>query len=186
LQRESLGLSIEEYINEKGWTLEGDTDFGKTFWSRPDPGDSYFNVAVAASITGWVRAYLWRALCKTTDKYYCDTDSIICRDFQGTVGKNIGEWDLEDEGYKGIYIGGKKLYAMELNYCAVRYEKGLVVTTPNEGEIKKAHKGSRLTFEEIVDIVKHGKTIHWENKAPSFSLSAGMRYIKRDIKMTGI
>jgi len=185
-EMDEMEMEVNDYIKLKEWKIEGDTDFGKTFWSRPDPGDSFFNVAVAASVTGWVRAYLWRAMCESEDVFYCDTDSIICREFHGKVGDDIGEWEFEAESFNGIYIGGKKLYTMELNYCELRYDKNdVVIKEWNNGEIKKAHKGARLTHEEIVSIVKEGKTIEWHSEAPTFSLSRGVRYVKREIKMTG-
>ncbi len=183
-----LGMELDEYLKMMEWEIEGDTEFGKTFWSRPDPGDSYFNVGVAASITGNVRARLWRAICETDEPFYCDTDSVIGRGFKGKVGVELGEWSVDGEGYKGIYIGGKKLYSMECNYCAVNYDDGdgcvIKPEKPYEGEIKKAHKGARLTHEEIVDIVVNDKEIVWENSAPSFSLSMGKRYVKRRIRRT--
>ena len=182
-----LGLDLDEYLKMMEWEIEGDTEFGKTFWSRPDPGDSYFNVGVAASITGNVRARLWRAICDTEEPFYCDTDSVIGRGFKGKIGVELGEWSIDGEGYKGIYIGGKKLYTMECNYCEVKYDEKCFVVKPDkpyDGEVKKAHKGARLTHEEIVDIVVHGKEITWENSAPSFSLSMGKRYVKRVIKRT--
>ena len=86
----------------------------------------------------------------------------------------LGEWDLEGTSRGKVWIGGRKLYCMELN------EKD----KEGKWKVKKAHKGARLSFEQIVDIVEHDKEIVWKNDAPSFSLTAGTRFVKRKIKKT--
>jgi hypothetical protein len=71
----------------------------------------FYNVATAASVTGFVRAYLFRALSATSGAVYCDTDSIAARDTsQLQFGAQLGQW--KDEGRFDRYsIAGKKLYA---------------------------------------------------------------------------
>lgn len=131
--------------------------------SRPLPEENrrYYNVAVGASITGWVRAYMWRALCSVKGLLYCDTDSIACEDIGALkLGKELGDWDLEGE-FKKAAIGGKKLYAFE-------YVKPLV----KDGETithKTASKGVKLTAKELEDIAD-GKTVVYTNDAPTFSI----------------
>lgn len=163
-----LGIDVEEWLEGSGWSIECDTDFGKTVWCRPDPQDRFYNVATAASITGWVRAYLWREICSSEGVVYCDTDSIICERFCGDIdGGKIGAWDLEGEG-NAVWIGGKKLYAFRLL----------------SGKYKKAHKGAKLSAEEIIEIVEGGREVRWLNPAPSFSLTHGPRFVKRKLKVT--
>lgn len=71
----------------------------------------FYNVATAASVTGFVRAYLFKALSRASGPLYCDTDSIAARDTSALeFGKDLGQW--KDEGQFDRYsIAGKKLYA---------------------------------------------------------------------------
>lgn len=129
----------------------------------------FFNVAVAASITGFVRAYLWRAISKCEGVIYCDTDSIACA---GTGAlkldpTELGAWDVEAECDYGA-VAGKKLYAFRTN----------------SGDWKTATKGVRLSAEEIVRVAK-GETVVHEPDAPTFSLSRGKVFTNRKIKLTG-
>ena len=58
-----------------GWSVHAETETGQTVYERDDPKDSFYNVATAASITGFVRAFMWRAICDSEEPLYCDTDS---------------------------------------------------------------------------------------------------------------
>lgn len=71
----------------------------------------FYNVATAASVTGFVRAFLFRALSATSGAVYCDTDSIAARDTSALeFGDHLGQW--KNEGRFDRYaIAGKKLYA---------------------------------------------------------------------------
>lgn len=89
------------------------------------------NVGIAAAITSYARIRLWKLTCdimkKGGDVYYCDTDSIMCninikefpdlmKEYQwdGT-GNELGSLKNEakkNEYYTKLYIGGKKLYAL--------------------------------------------------------------------------
>lgn len=137
--------------------------------SRPLPEEKhrYYNVAVAASITGWVRAYMWRSICQCDGVLYCDTDSIAARGIGGLpIGKKLGEWEIEAEcDYGGI--GGKKLYAFR----------------KTDGTWKTASKGVKLDADEIMQVCA-GKAVNYQNPAPSFSLKTGTRFIDRTVKMT--
>lgn len=124
--------------------------------SRPlrDDAQHYINVAVAASITGFVRAHLWRAICAAGGVLYCDTDAIACRDtgaleFDPT---KLGAWDLEAQ-CNFAAIAGKKLYAFR--------------TTA--GKWKTASKGVKLGHRDIVKIAK-GQVVEFKPQAPQFSL----------------
>lgn len=182
-----LGTSPGEYLtNWLGWIEEAECPGGYSIWSKPDPAEDYYNVATAASITAFVRAYLWRAICESKNPVYCDTDSIMCEDFNGEIGKDIGQWSQDAECNDTLYIGGRKLYTF----------------MGTDGEVHKAHKGARLTHEQIIDIVKNNKPFEWYNDALSFSLKFGIfpdmnvderrkvskrdGFVKRKIKVTAV
>jgi hypothetical protein len=133
----------------------------------------YKNVATGASITGFTRSHLLRAMhgLGIENILYCDTDGIAC-----TAGANfdalsytdaLGDWEKEDMGSPIGHFGGKKLYAIQL-------------TT---GKEKLATKGSRLKFSDIVKVV-NGETILWENPAPTFSIDGSAAFIHREIRRT--
>lgn len=137
--------------------------------SRPLPEEKsqYYNVAVAASITGYVRAKLWRAISKCDGVLYCDTDSIFACDIAGLeLGKNLGDWDIEDECIYGAF-GGKKLYAVQ----------------NKNGDWKTASKGVRLEPDEIIKVAK-GETVEYTPIAPSFSVKNEIRFISRKVRKT--
>ena len=132
-------------------------------WRKKSDRKSYFDVATAASITSASRAMLLDAISTAKNPIYCDTDSIICESFAGTVHDSaLGAWKCEGEA-DTLAIAGKKLYAAF---------KG--------GEcIKSANKGVRLTPAEIVRICRGG-SVTWQNQAPSFSIAnKGGRFVER-------
>lgn len=130
----------------------------------------YYNVATAASITGYVRAMMLDTIAKLgpANVLYCDTDSIFTKptDYHKLRrdGK-LGSWQHEGRA-RQCYIGGRKLYAAFM-------EKG----------IKMATKGARLTADEVRRICL-GETITWRNDAPTFSIDGRARFIERKIVAT--
>lgn len=151
-----------------GWAISGEAG-GHILVSRPleDESMRYYNVATGASITGFVRAMLLRAIDNVDRPVYCDTDSII---FTGQhslpLNSELGSWKIEgtfDEGY----FAGKKLYAVK-----------------NSKETKIATKGSKLTFKEVKDICR-GKEVIYQQDAPQFSWkSKKTRFLERKIVKT--
>ena len=137
---------------------------------------TYYNVAVAASITGFVRAYMWESINKCKGVIYCDTDSIFCRstgDLELDPAK-LGAWDIEAKCDYGAF-GGKKLYAAR---CTKKW------LDANEGakEWKTASKGVKLTPEQLIKVAK-GETVVYNPEAPSYSLKRGIRFVPRKIQM---
>lgn len=135
----------------------------------------FYNLATAASITGYVRAMLWRAVCHADRPLYCDTDSITAIGFGKDVilGSALGEWDIENE-YGRIVICGKKLYAM---LKAGKPER-------NKKSWKIASKGAKLSSQDLIKIAA-GETVHFQNAAPTFSTSKPKpTFVSRDIKAT--
>jgi hypothetical protein len=125
-------------------------------------------VSVAASVTGFVRSYLWRNIHKTDTPLYCDTDSIAFAGNQNGINMSneLGAWELEAEcDYAAI--AGKKLYAFR----------------KLDGKFKTASKGVRLDPSEIIDIAK-GATVLYTPDAPTFSIKQGtVKFQSRSIKM---
>lgn len=129
----------------------------------------YYNIATSASITGFVRAFLWRTLCACERPLYCDTDSIAAVGFKDDVkfSGELGDWKHEGD-FDFYALGGRKMYAFR--------EK-------NTGEWKTASKGVRLTAEEIVTVAKGGSVIY-EPLAPTFSVHGEPTIVNREVKAT--
>jgi hypothetical protein len=171
-------LASEDYPD--GWTLHSQT--GDIFiWERPSPRrGGFYNIATAASITGAARANLLRNLALSDRPIYCDTDSIICENFRGSLSETeLGGWKIEADGDLAA-IAGKKLYAI--------YDGDKV--------LKKASKGCRLEGEQIIEICQ-GATIFYRNDVPTFSFARRnvnsvetdfgpfATFVSRNIRMTG-
>jgi hypothetical protein len=133
-------------------------------WRKKSDAKSYFDVAAAASITGASRAKLLAGLALSKRPIYCDTDSIICEEFYGETDiSKLGAWKCEGEA-DSVAIAGKKLYA----------------AFDGEKCIKLASKGARLQPSDVVSLCK-GKTVSWNNSAPSFSLSHAPNFVSRNL-----
>lgn len=163
----------------------------------------YYNVATAASITGFVRAFLWRHICKVRAAggvvLYCDTDSIVYRLAGGksthpfALSKKLGDWSHEGL-FEGGAIAGKKLYAFkhEAGYYQEVCNAAKVKGDKKPDEWKKACKGVKLEPEQIVEIGK-GAVIVWEADAPQPSIhrkiklgekKPPVKFMKRTTRMT--
>lgn len=151
------------------WEAYSETDTGHAIFSKPAPIDRFFNVATAASITGFVRAFLWRAICDSDDPLYCDTDAIICKQFRGEVGDKLGQWDIEARPVE-LYIAQKKMYALKMA----------------DGSVKKACKGVRLKFNDIKNGVLNKQNHVFKKPSPAFSLKYGARFFTREINFKDI
>lgn len=152
---------------------EWECDFGvMSLWAKnaySSESWGFYDVATGASITGFVRAMIWRAIVNSREPLYCDTDAIICKSANLPMSEKLGDWKLEGKASR-VAIAGKKLYG-------VKWEKG-----SGSDRTKVASKGARLTFSDIVSLCK-GRTIKWKNEAPTFSLG-NIHYIERDINAT--
>lgn len=150
------------------WGLElmsGDFDI----ISRPAQNPQYYDVALAASVTGYARAELWRAICNSTRPMYCDTDSLLCERMDYNIGKNLGQWKKEHDVY-AAYIAGKKLYALNIG----------------DGQYKTAHKGVSKMDVELEDIIRacKGEVVDIMRSAPSIKINGKQTFINRRIKKT--
>lgn len=137
--------------------------------------DIFKNVATGASVTGFVRAHLLRAMYSVGigSVVYCDTDSIIAlpsADFKRLpITDNLGDWELEDHSAPVGYFAGKKLYAVQLS--AMDRKTG-------KQKHKVASKGAKLSFKDVKEI-SEGKTITWENDAPVFNILGAVDHTEK-------
>lgn len=178
---------------DEGWQLDSEFN-GKELHARPvlwrykqralKEGDEdgwrrfpiHYNVATAASITGFCRSMLLDtiALLGRENVLYCDTDSVFCKPVAATRklrqdGK-LGAWEWEGLA-NPVGLAGKKLYALRF------------VNGPNSGKEKLASKGAKLTFDQIMRVCD-GETVQWRNQAPTFSLGNKPRFVVRNIRAT--
>jgi len=185
------------------WEAQGFFDRGE--WGgrkmlvRPLPREKhrYYNIATAASITGWVRAYLWRSLQKCSGPLYCDTDSIAARGVDSLEqGKKLGQWKLEAECDE-YAIAGKKNYAFHIKgkprtpeALSVKRHKPLD-RDENQKEWKAlldcwklASKGSDLTPGEMIRAA-NGEEIKSISQVPNFSIHRNdFTFIDRSVRST--
>jgi Vibrio phage DNA polymerase len=142
--------------------------FGKSWEGRP----LYNNVATGASITGFTRAHLLRAIHAVgiQNVFYCDTDSIICRADASleklSLSEKLGDW--ADEGTATIgHFAGKKIYGLRMS----------------DGKEKIASKGSKLDFQQIEALMR-GEIVQWRSDFPSFSVAGNAAFVVRNIRQT--
>lgn len=182
-----------EELAQHQWHHYCDMETGETMFEKDNPKKDFYDVATAASITGWVRAFLWRAICSSKGVIYCDTDSIMCKKFSGVIGSELGEWSIEAR-LDQAYIAQRKMYAVRIS--------GLEWLTKIEKWIKKgsdkdkkperwkyACKGipkKQLKAKDIVEGIKTGTNLLIEKEAPSFSLKHGSRFMAREIAFNSI
>lgn len=151
-----------------------------------DPKRRYYNVATAASITGFVRAHLYRAANACSGLIYCDTDSIAAKDVSSLEsGDKLGQWKKELDCNK-YAIAGKKLYAMrdvKGDWSRDDAEKKGIFEGP-DGWYKTACKGVDLTPEQIIRVAQ-GETIEYMPEVPTYSITRDVpRYINRNVMKT--
>jgi hypothetical protein len=142
--------------------------------SRPldDLEARYYDVCTGASITGYVRAFLWESICKVgiENVLYCDTDSIAA--LAGLekldTGKQLGQWKHEGD-FDRYAIGGKKMYAFR----------------SVDGSYKTAAKGAKLSPRDIENVAL-GQTVVYSPDVPTFSAHRKPGFTPRIIRQTGI
>jgi len=166
-------------VIDTSWELSNDDEqAGISFFTRPTYGPHsnkiprYNNVAIAASVTGFVRARMMAAI-HECGAVYADTDSVFIPEGRAgslKVGSGLGDWKHEFT-FDELWLGGKKLYA----------GKG---TEPGSDAVKwkTASKGVRLLPDEIVRVCE-GETMRSNFDAPTFSLSSRTRFVSRRVKM---
>jgi len=146
----------------------------------------FFNVATGASITGFVRAYLWKHICAVRkgggQPMYCDTDCIVFtwpkkkKKIPFGLSKELGDWSHDGTFTYGA-IAGKKLYAF-------RRKPG--TRKPGMALWEWACKGVDISARQVVNIAKGGKVTH-RRDAPSMRVGAkgiSMTFIERTVGRT--
>jgi len=161
---------------ENDFTLSG--ELGPWLLAEKDLDDEdmrYYNVATAASITGFVRAYLWRNIVATgrDNILYCDTDSIatLSAGNELETGAELGKWKHEGE-FDKAGIAGKKMYIFrgKKNRSGVR-------------EYKTASKGVKLTNAQLWKVAG-GTPVVYMPENPTFSVHHAPRFTARKITLT--
>lgn len=186
--------SYEKWI-QSGYEFRGEWG-GRHMLVRPVPESKhrYFNIATAASITGWVRAFLWRSLLKARNPIYCDTDSIACGDASALdQGKKLGQWKLEGQ-FDEYAIAGKKLYAFHEKGKArpldiTRHKPLTRPETAKEWEElrkcwKVASKGTDMSAGDIINVAQGGEILS-RSTVPNMSVHRSeFSFIDRRVKST--
>lgn len=190
----SSAARMAEHVSD-GYADYNDWGDGRRLLWRQLPVEKhrYYNVATAASITGFVRAGLYRDLCKVRDPLYCDTDSIDALDVSHLVmGPELGQWKVELEA-DDYAIVGKKMYATRS-----AFDQGWDKTRQRfkypKGSYKYACKGVQLTPGEIVRIAKGEGLerdrrgvpyLQYTPKVPTYSITRPQpRFIGRKVRVT--
>ena len=134
---------------------------------RPVKNHSYYDVAIASSITSAARTVLLNGILNSKNTVYCDTDSIICSELLNCKlsPTELGAWDIENSGSE-IAVAGKKLYAFK-----------------TDNGYKISSKGCVLTPEQIYKIAR-GESILYKKESPTFKLTGDVEFIKRNITRT--
>jgi len=120
----------------------------------------YYNIATGASITGFVRAMLWRAIHSSEGVMYVDTDSVAVRRKGAAVavGSKLGQWKHEGD-FDRAGIAGKKLYI----FRGKRGKNGA-------RSFKIASKGARLTQLQLWRVAAGGE-VFYERETPTYSVT---------------
>jgi hypothetical protein len=174
--------NYKEYLVGDMSTLERTKEYGYNFAGTIGPNlllsretaeemQRYYNVATAASITGFVRAHLWKSIAVSTRPLYCDTDCLFAGKVRIDEGKNLGQWGLEGK-FDQAAIAGKKLYAFH-NAGA-----GFDAT-----DYKYASKGVRIPPSEIIRVAG-GDEIIYKRDVPTYSYNDVPTFQSRKVKIT--
>jgi DNA polymerase type B, organellar and viral len=147
----------------------------------------YYNIATAASVTGFVRAYLYRALCAASGAIYCDTDSIKARNFSDIkIGTELGAWKHEAT-CDYFALPGKKLYADHIKGRPWSYDP--MCTDDKQKNWKIASKGANIASlpnaPEIIEKIANGGDYRYNPEVPTFSFWRDQPvFVPRDLRTT--
>lgn len=167
----------DERMEAEGWiaqsVIRNDPERWLELWAKPSPvmSHSFVNVGMAASILSASRAIMLAAIPLADEPIYCDTDSLICRAFHGTIDPfELGAWKIECAAEYAA-IAGRKTYCL--------YNKVGRKIVP----VKWASKGETLSPQEIISMARGG-AVDKVNEAPRFSLRGAPPFQKRTYRRT--
>lgn len=193
-ERIPRGSDMSEFYmddSDEDWYYSGDFSYAAGLLSRKLAGHEqrYYNVATGASITGFVRAYLWAAICAVgTDMVlYCDTDSIAVRGKTHNVrlSDELGAWKHEGLFDRAIILR-RKTYAFRRDHAD--YEKMRSAERDSEKRKaierwKTAHKGlSDVSPAEMARVAK-GEVIKVASDIPVYSAYGAPRFQERTLRL---
>lgn len=173
-------FGCDDDLVEQGYMIESEYDDFE-LWSKPAviKETSFFDVSIAASITSGTRAMLLEGIQQAEQPIYCDTDSLICKGFNGVIDPTeLGAWKHEFTA-DHVAVAGKKLY-MAWDKSASFKSLG---NNKFAGVHKLASKGGLITPRQLLDVAG-GKSAEYRNQAPTFSLRSRPRFITRRFTKT--
>lgn len=177
-------------LSSQGWEFAGELgSWGLAEAPLTEEERRYYNVATGASVTGYVRAKLWRAICSSGGVLYCDTDSmaVVSPGADVVFGDALGSWKLEGH-FDRAGIAGKKLYIMRGAPGWWKDKDGRTVQAaqcPSGGErlYKVASKGAKLTHSQLWAVARGG-LVNYVPDVPTFSPQKAPVFTPRRIKFT--
>jgi hypothetical protein len=177
-------IFLDKKLMRDGWKIEQQLKPGMELWSKPAPlhRGSFYNVAIAASITSAARSIMMQGLQQADGPIYCDTDSVICRDFHGAISDfDLGAWKWEtwepEPGKPERIVADYAAIAGRKTYCLYNKCRGRIIP------IKWASKGGDLNPSEIVAIAR-GKKIVKTSDIPTFRLGVTPYFQPRTFRNT--
>lgn len=175
--------NTEKWAEYKDKTFTFAGELGPFVLGRADLDEDqkrFYNLATAASITGWVRAHLWRAAQVCDGLIYMDTDSITARHIGPLeIGPELGQWEIEGRYVRGA-VAGKKLYAFKYRANTGPKDK----KTGKRKMWKIASKGVKLTARQVLKVARGG-TVTYFPELPTYSVYRKPQFVNRDVKATG-
>jgi hypothetical protein len=183
--RDYLLAHIEDVPNYElqGYIRDADWGAARFLLARPIPETKhrFYNIATAASITGYVRAMLFRALAQCDGPIYCDTDSIACVDSCDLpLGDGLGAWKHEGD-FDAFAVAGKKTYGFHKAGQPETLEKD------DKGQYvnyKIACKGVALTPHELWQAAS-GAEVLYKPQVPTYSVKRQTPlFIDRRVNLT--
>lgn len=146
---------------------------------------SYLNVGTGASITGAARAELLKGIHQAEGLLYCDTDSLIAREFRGLLsGSILGGWKIEANANK-VAVADKKMYAMWGTAGTDQEADKRLQAYGDTSCVKLASKGVRATAMDVMNIA-NGNAVEFVPLAPTIKLDGGQQWISRRLKRRDI
>lgn len=151
-----------------GYKKDTDWEHERKLICRPIPEEKhrFYNIATAASITGFVRAKLFEAISRCETPLYCDTDSIACIGAGDiSIGDGLGAWK-EEGTFDRFSIVGKKTYSFHKQGLPDSIE---LDAKGDYANYKVACKGVDLSPVEI-DTAARGVTVVYSPTVPTYSV----------------